>query len=137
MKSYWWPNVPYQADYTARLHNLSLQMSRGGRIAHSKVVRFGFRQSERKRADANHIYYYLNGIRVNLRGDNIQGADYDSIDTGGKGDAYDTFPGFLFSLDGKPRVAPSRSKLPRAELQLASRASIGRTHVALHARHRG
>ncbi len=102
MKSYWWPNVPYQADYTARLHNLSLQMSRGGKIAHSKVVRFGFRQSERKRADANHIYYYLNGIRVNLRGDNIQGADYDSIDTGGKGDAYDTFPGFLSPSTGNP-----------------------------------
>src|SRR5580765_6994489 len=94
-KSYWWPNVPYQADYTARLHNLSLQMSRGGKVAHSKVVRFGFRQSERRRADANHVYYYLNGIRVNLRGDNIQGADYDSIDNGGKGDAYDTLPGFL------------------------------------------
>jgi len=94
-KSTWWPNVPYQADYTARLHNLSLQMSRGGKVAHSKVVRFGFRQSERKRADANHVYYYLNGIRVNLRGDNIQGADYDSIDNGGKGDAYDTLPGFL------------------------------------------
>jgi hypothetical protein len=93
--SYWWPNVPYQADYTARLHDLSLQMSRGGKVAHSKVVRFGFRQSERKRADANHVYYYLNGIRVNLRGDNIQGADYDSIDNGGKGDAYDTLPGFL------------------------------------------
>jgi len=94
-KSTWWPNVPFQADYTARLHNLSLQMSRGGKVAHSKVVRFGFRQSERKRADANHVYYYLNGIRVNLRGDNIQGADYDSIDNGGKGDAYDTLPGFL------------------------------------------
>ena len=42
-------------------------MSRGGKVAHSKVVRFGFRQSERKRADADHVYYYLNGIRVNLR----------------------------------------------------------------------
>jgi hypothetical protein len=70
-------------------------MNRGGKTVHSKVVRFGFRQSERKRADANHIYYYLNGVRVNLRGDNIQGADYDSIDNGGKGDAYGTLPGFL------------------------------------------
>jgi hypothetical protein len=34
-------------------------------------------------ADSAHVYYYLNGIRVNLRGDNIQGADYDSIDNGG------------------------------------------------------
>lgn len=101
-KSYWWPNVPYQADYKARLHNLSLQMSRAGKTVHSKVVRFGFRQSERKRADANHIYYYLNGVRVNLRGDNIQGADYDSIDNGGKGDAYDTLPGFLPPSSGNP-----------------------------------
>ena len=93
--SYWWPNVPYQSDYQARLHNLKLQLSRGGKAIQSKVVRFGFRQSERKRADTSHVYYYLNGIRVNYRGDNLQGADYDSIDNGGKGDAYDTFPGFM------------------------------------------
>ena len=93
--SYWWPNVPYQSDYQARLHNLNLQLSRSGKSIQSKVVRFGFRQSERKRADTSHVYYYLNGIRVNYRGDNLQGADYDSIDNGGKGDAYDTLPGFL------------------------------------------
>lgn len=93
--SYWWPNIPFQADYKARLHNLTLQVSRGGQAIQTQVVRFGFRQSERRRADSSHVYYYLNGIRVNLRGDNIQGADYDSIDNGGKGDAYDTLPGFL------------------------------------------
>jgi hypothetical protein len=112
--SYWWPNVPYQADYKAKLHNLSLQMSRGGKVAHSKLVRFGFRQSERKRADANHIYYYLNGIRVNHRGDNIQGADYDSIDNGGKGDAYGTLPGFLppsASNPGWPQAVRNYQKL--------------------------
>jgi Glycosyl hydrolases family 2, TIM barrel domain/Glycosyl hydrolases family 2, sugar binding domain/Glycosyl hydrolases family 2 len=93
--SYWWPNVPYQSDYEARLHNLNLQLSRGGKAIQSKVVRFGFRQSERRRVDASHIYYYLNGVRVNYRGDNLQGADYDSIDNAGKGDAYDTLPGFM------------------------------------------
>jgi len=93
--SYWWPNVPYQADYKARLHNLNLQLNLAGKTIQNKVVRFGFRQSERRRADASHVYYYLNGIRVNYRGDNLQGADYDSIDNGGKGDAYDTLPGFL------------------------------------------
>jgi hypothetical protein len=93
--SYWWPNVPYQADYKARLHNLTLALSHDGKTLHSTSVRFGFRQSERRRADSTHVYYYLNGIRVNLRGDNIQGADYDSIDDAGKGDAYDTLPGFL------------------------------------------
>jgi len=93
--SYWWPNVPYQPDYKARLHNVNVQISRAGKIAHSKVVRFGFRQSERRRVDSSHVYYYLNGIRVNYRGDNLQGANYDSIDNGGKGDAYDTLPGFL------------------------------------------
>lgn len=93
--SYWWPNVPYQADYKARLHNLTLQVKSGGKVTQSKVVRFGFRQSERKRADAQHVYYYLNGIRVNYRGDNLQGANYDSIDNNGKTDAYDMLPGFL------------------------------------------
>jgi len=93
--SYWWPNVPYQPDYKARLHHLTLQVKSGGKVTQSKVVRFGFRQSERKRADAQHIYYYLNGIRVNYRGDNLQGANYDSIDNNGKSDAYDMLPGFL------------------------------------------
>jgi hypothetical protein len=74
---------------------LTLAVSRGGKAIQTRVVRFGFRQSERRRADASHVYYYLNGIRVNYRGDNLQGADYDSIDSGGKGDAYDTLPGFL------------------------------------------
>ncbi len=93
--SYWWPNVPYRPGYQARLHNLTLRVVRGGQAIHTTAVRFGFRQSERKRADSTHVYYYLNGVRVNYRGDNIQGADYDSIDSGGKGDAYDTLPGFL------------------------------------------
>ena len=93
--SYWWPNVPYQPDYKARLHNLTLQVKSGGKVTQSKVVRFGFRQSERKRADAQHVYYYLNGIRVNYRGDNLQGANYDSIDNNGKSDAFDMLPGFL------------------------------------------
>jgi hypothetical protein len=46
--------------------------------------------------DPQHAYYFLNGVRVNVRGDSLQGADYDSIDNGsGLGDAYDTLPGFL------------------------------------------
>jgi hypothetical protein len=93
--SYWWPNVPYQSDYQARLHTLKLQLSRGGQAIQSKVIRFGFRQSDRLRADTSHVYYYLNGIRVNYRGDNLQGANYDSIDSNGKSDAYDMLPGFM------------------------------------------
>ena len=54
------------------------------------TYRFGFRE-----ATQNGDYYYLNGVRVNFRGDNLQGADYDRINNGGKGDAYDTLPGFL------------------------------------------
>ncbi len=93
--SYWWPNVPYQSGYKAKLHNLKVDMSVGGTVTHSNVVRFGFREVDQRHADATHDYYYLNNVRVNFRGDNLQGADYDSIDNGGKGDAYDTLPGFL------------------------------------------
>ena len=56
-------------------------------------VRFGFRQSRQVAA-----HYELNGVPIKFRGDNIQGADYDSIkNTGMKdnSDAYDLFPGFL------------------------------------------
>jgi hypothetical protein len=39
-------------------------------------------------------------VRVNFRGDDLQGADFDRIDNGGKGDAYDTLPGFLPASSG-------------------------------------
>jgi hypothetical protein len=40
--------------------------------------------------------YELNGVPVRFRGDNIQGADYDSIKNAkDSSDAYDLFPGFL------------------------------------------
>jgi hypothetical protein len=93
--SYWWPNVPYVQGYNAKLHNLTVDMSVGGQVKHEQIVRFGFRDMQMKRADAMHVYYYLNGVHVRLHGDNLQGADYDSIINGGQGDAYDTLPGFL------------------------------------------
>lgn len=93
--SYWWPNVPYVQGYQAKLHNLKVDMSVGGQVKHEQIVRFGFREIQMKRADAMHVYYYLNGVHVRLHGDNLQGADYDSIINGGQGDAYDTLPGFL------------------------------------------
>ena len=94
--SYWWPNVPYRQDYQARLHNLRVTVNAGAGAGHSKQVRFGFRETEQRRADTQHVYYYLNGVRVNFRGDSLQGVDYDSIESaGGRGDAYDTWPGFL------------------------------------------
>lgn len=100
--SYWWPNVPYQSGYIARLHclNLAIAPSGGGTIIHQTSVRFGFRDCV-QRSDGTNTCYFLNGIRVNFRGDNIQGADYDSIVYGGgPSDAYDTLPGFLPGTNG-------------------------------------
>ncbi|WP_327430266.1 RICIN domain-containing protein [Streptomyces sp. NBC_01236] len=88
--SYWWPNVPYQAGYRAQLHKLSVHASTDDGRTSDAIYRFGFRETVQ-----NGEYYYVNGVRVNFRGDSLQGADYDRIDHGGKGDAYDTLPGFL------------------------------------------
>ncbi|MFD9357284.1 RICIN domain-containing protein [Streptomyces sp. NPDC060031] len=88
--SYWWPNVPYRAGYRAQLHRLSVQASTDDGRTSDATYRFGFRDTTQ-----NGEYYYVNGVRVNFRGDSLQGADYDRIDNGGKGDAYDTLPGFL------------------------------------------
>jgi len=94
--SYWWPNVPYTKGYRAKLHVARVTVTPdatggGAEAAHSLPFRFGFRQSKQ-----NGAYYELNGIRVNFRGDNIQGANYDSINNGkGTSDAYDLLPGFL------------------------------------------
>lgn len=87
-RSYWWPNVPYRRGYRAQLHELTLRVGSARRVA--ARYRFGFREL-RQAGD----HYELNGVRANLRGDSLQGAMYDRIDRGGKGDAYDTYPGFL------------------------------------------
>ena len=101
--SYWWPNVPYQSDYTARLHYLRVALRDGGTLVHERLARFGFRDITQAHATPQSTYYFLNGVRVNFRGDNLQGADYDSIVTdGGPGDAYDTWPGFLPPDAGNP-----------------------------------
>src|SRR3954447_3933506 len=88
--SYWWPNVPYRSGYRAQLHGLTVRAVTDDGHSSDATYRFGFRE-----ATQNGDYYYLNGVRVNFRGDNLQGADYDRINNGGKGDAYDTLPGFL------------------------------------------
>src|SRR4051794_7677412 len=88
--SYWWPNVPYRPGYRAQLHRLAVRAVTDDGHTSDATYRFGFRE-----ATQNGDYYYLNGVRVNFRGDNLQGADYDRIDNGGKGDAFDTLPGFM------------------------------------------
>ncbi|WP_328842202.1 RICIN domain-containing protein [Streptomyces europaeiscabiei] len=88
--SYWWPNVPYRSGYRAQLHKLSVHASTDNGRTSDASYRFGFRDTTQ-----NGEYYYVNGVRMNFRGDSLQGADYDRIDHGGKGDAYDTLPGFL------------------------------------------
>jgi Glycosyl hydrolases family 2, TIM barrel domain/Glycosyl hydrolases family 2, sugar binding domain len=88
--SYWWPNVPYRSGYRAQLHRLTITATADDGGTSEAAYRFGFRESTQ-----NGEYYYLNGIRVNYRGDSLQGADYDRVNNGGKGDAYDTLPGFL------------------------------------------
>jgi hypothetical protein len=101
--SYWWPNVPYQKGYRTKLHNALVTVTPdtaggGAAAAHSMPFRFGFRQIKQ-----NGPYYELNGVRVNFRGDNIQGANYDSIKNAkGASDAYDLFPGFLPPSTGNP-----------------------------------
>ena len=95
-ETYWWPNVPYQATYNARLHNLRVALQENGAVVHERLTRFGFREITQTRADAQNVYYFLNGVRVNVRGDSLNGMDYDSITTGpGPGDAFDTLPGFM------------------------------------------
>ena len=80
--SYWWPNIPYRAGYRAQLHELSLDVQIDGKRVNEYRQRFGFRQFA---AVGNH--YELNGVRVNLRGDNQQEANFGT-------DAYGIKKGF-------------------------------------------
>jgi hypothetical protein len=96
-ESYWVPNLPYREGYRAQLHDLDLKITPRGPSAQPSEshVRFGFREIEQV---GDH--FQLNGVRVNFRGDSLQGANYDNIDFHGISDAYDTFPGFLQPSDG-------------------------------------
>ncbi len=96
-ESYWWPNVPYQPGHRCRLHWLQLVLRCGAEALHTARCRFGFREIRQAGR-----FFELNGIRVNFRGDNLQVANYDRIDWGGKGDAIDTLPGFLPPSDTNP-----------------------------------
>ena len=109
--SYWWPNVPYVAGYAAKLHHLNLSLS--GAASHSTSVRFGFRECKQA-ADpvGGGTAYFLNGARVNFRGDSFQGANYDGITyAGGKGNAFDTHPGFLPGANGWPKAVDNFQRL--------------------------
>ncbi|MDR3069578.1 MAG: hypothetical protein LBU38_01020 [Propionibacteriaceae bacterium] len=88
--SLWWPNIPYVEGYRAQLHNLDVTATVVGSEPSTSHVRFGFREIEQV-GDG----FELNGVPINFRGDSPQGADYDNIDNYGRGDAFDTLPGFL------------------------------------------
>ncbi len=110
-QSYWWPNVPCKSGYLAQLHNLGISLKENSATVHTKTVRFGFRDIVQK-SDGSFTYYYLNGIRVNLRGENLQGVNYDDINYGGgKSDAYDTYPGFLPGANGWPKAVDNYQRL--------------------------
>ncbi|MBO0864383.1 MAG: hypothetical protein J2P16_04840, partial [Mycobacterium sp.] len=95
--SYWWPNVPYRHGYQAQLHLLNLAVQGAAGLHDTATYRFGFRQVEQRDP-----YYYLNGVRLNVRGDDLAGANYDRVNNSGKGDAYDTLPGFLTPTKANP-----------------------------------
>lgn len=107
--SYWWPNVPYESGYKAKLHNLNLELS--GDASHKSSVRFGFRESKQGPDGKGNVVYTLNGVRVNFRGDSLQGANYDRIDNNGQGDAFSTHPGFLTGENGWPKVVDNYQRL--------------------------
>ncbi len=97
--SYWWPNVPYRAGYTAKLHELVVRVQEGNSVIDTRTQRFGFRDfAVSKRVKHPELlagpeavllgaHYELNGVRCNLRGDNQQEANFGT-------DAYGVKPGF-------------------------------------------
>ena len=108
-ESYWWPNLPYREGYTTQRHRLQLTLTGQGIPPHTAERRFGFRES--RQAGERFV---LNGIPINFRGDNLQVANYDRVDNGGKGDAIHTLPGFLppsISNPGWPKAVDNFLRL--------------------------
>ena len=84
--SYWWPNVPYVQGYRAKLHVAARDRdsgrSRRRRGCRALPSRFASESASSRQVTA---HYELNGVPIKFRGDNVQGADYDSIKTAGEG----------------------------------------------------
>jgi hypothetical protein len=100
--SYWWPNVPYQPEYQAQLHILTVALNVGGQPGHAVRQRFGFRQF---RVRGNR--YELNGITCNLRGDNQQEANFGTDGYGvkaGFGPPTPSNPGWSKAVDNLLRL---------------------------------
>ena len=83
-KSYWWPNIPFDEKYQAKLHLLHLAIKERGNLLAEKTQRFGFCEY------AEGPYYYtINGVRVNHVSDATAEAQMSSYD------CYATSPAFL------------------------------------------
>lgn len=70
-KSYWWPNIPFEEAYTARLHWLHVSVYDGGRKLDSLAQRFGFAEYTE-----GPYYYKINGVHVFQFGDDTQESHY-------------------------------------------------------------
>ena len=120
--SYWLPNVPYRAGYRAQLHDLSVTLKpRSGQpdvvLGSESFVRFGFREIAQV---GDH--YELNGVRVNFRGDSLQGANFDSIDVHGNAATPTTLlPGFLDAVDAATPAGRRRSTTTSGSTTTSSR----------------
>jgi hypothetical protein len=96
--SWWWPNVPYHRGYQAQLHMLNVTLTAHG-VKDAGSYRFGFRDSTQRGS-----HFYLNGVQVNYRGDNLGDLSYFMAAFGHpeRGDVDDTYPGFLPPTTGNP-----------------------------------
>jgi len=73
---------------------------------------FGFREIEQRQADPQHVYYYLNGVRVNFRGDSLQGPTTTASTTVKGGETLRHAPRLLAAIGPESRLPASHSQLP-------------------------
>jgi hypothetical protein len=63
-KSFWWPNIPFEENYQAKLHRLTIALKDRNTVLGTKAIRFGFcTYSE------GPYYYKINGKRFMSVGD--------------------------------------------------------------------
>ena len=83
-ESYWWPNKPFEENYTAKLHNLNLTLKQDNDIIDTKTQRFGFVQWTE-----GPYYYLVNGVRINQISDGTPESAMSEYD------CYSVSPAFL------------------------------------------
>jgi hypothetical protein len=112
-ESYWWPNMPFNESYQAKLHFLNLNIKEGATTLDTIMPRFGFVEY------GEQLYYYtVNGVRMTQPSDGTAEGQFSY-------DAYTESPAF------KPPTGPGTGCPESFKRYMRLGYNTNRTHASI------